>query len=208
MSVPNQRKPAPALERSRTTGPELRFLGLRDITYIATDERWLYLAAVIDLLSRQEVGWSMQPHMQTSLVKDALDMACFRRRPEAELIFYSDRGSQYCSNDFQDAMGKWQMRSSMSRKGNCCDNAPTESFWGGLKTASLYGDKFAIRREAMDAVLGCGWLSAITDACIRRSATSARCNLSNAATRYSAKRSLKPWAKNSTKRGQDQACDK
>jgi transposase InsO family protein len=67
--------------------------------------------------------------------------------------FYSDRGSQYCSNDFQDAMGKWQMRSSMSRKGNCCDNAPTESFWGRLKTASLYGKTFATRRAAMDAVL-------------------------------------------------------
>jgi transposase InsO family protein len=165
------------------------------------------LAAVIDLFSRQVVGWSMQPHLQISLVKDALDMAWFRRRPEAGLIFHSDSGSQYCSNDFQDAMGKWQMRSSMSRKGHCCDNAPAESFWGRLKTASLYGDKFAIRREAMDAVLECGWLSAITDACIRRSATSARCNLSNAATRYSAKRPRKPWAKNSTKRGQDQACD-
>jgi transposase InsO family protein len=124
-----------------------------DITYIATDEGWLYLAAVIDLFNRQVVGWSMQPHMQTSLVKDALTMAWFRRRPEAGLIFHSDRGSQYCSHDFQDAMREWQMRSSMSRKGNCWDNAPTESFWGRLKTASLYGKKFATRREAMDAVL-------------------------------------------------------
>ena len=124
-----------------------------DITYIATDEGWLYLAAVIDLFSRQVVGWSMQPHMQTGLVKDALTMAWFRRRPDAGLIFHSDRGSQYCSHDFQDAMRGWQMRSSMSRKGNCWDNAPTESFWGRLKTASLYGKKFATRREAMDAVL-------------------------------------------------------
>jgi transposase InsO family protein len=124
-----------------------------DITYIATDEGWLYLAAVIDLFSRQVVGWSMQPHMQTGLVKDALTMAWFRRRPDAGLIFHSDRGSQYCSHDFQDAMRGWQMRSSMSRKGNCWDNAPTESFWGRLKTASLYGKKFATRREAMDVVL-------------------------------------------------------
>ena len=124
-----------------------------DITYIATDEGWLYLAAVIDLFSRQVVGWSMQPHMQTGLVKDALTMAWFRRRPDAGLIFHSDRGSQYCSHDFQDAMRGWQMRSSMSRKGNCWDNAPTESFWGRLKTASLYGKKFATRREAMDAAL-------------------------------------------------------
>ena len=124
-----------------------------DITYIATNEGWLYLAAVIDLFSRQMVGWSMQAHMQTSLVKDALSMAWFRRCPQAGLLFHSDRGSQYCSHEFQDAMRGWDMRSSMSRKGNCWDNAPTESFWGRLKTASLHGRKFATRREAMDAVL-------------------------------------------------------
>ncbi len=126
-----------------------------DITYIATDEGWVYLAAVIDLFSRQVVGWSMQSHMHTSLVKDALAMAWWRRRPAAGLIFHSDRGSQYCSHEFQGALKGWGMRSSMSRKGNCWDNAPTESFWGRLKTASLYGRKFATRREAMDAVLDC-----------------------------------------------------
>jgi transposase InsO family protein len=124
-----------------------------DITYIATDEGWVYLAAVIDLFSRQVVGWSMKDHMQTSLVKDALTMARFRRRPAAGLIFHSDRGSQYCSYEFQNALKGWDMRSSMSRKGNCWDNAPTESFWGRLKTACLYGKKFATRQEAMDAVL-------------------------------------------------------
>ena len=124
-----------------------------DITYIATDEGWVYLAAVIDLFSRQVGGWSMKDHMQTSLVKDALTMARFRRRPGAGLIFHSDRGSQYCSHEFQNALEGWGMRSSMSRKGNCWDNAPTESFWGRLKTASLYGKKFATRQEAMNAVL-------------------------------------------------------
>ena len=124
-----------------------------DITYIATDEGWVYLAAVIDLFSRQVVGWSMKDHMQTSLVKDALTMARFRRQPGAGLIFHSDRGSQYCSHEFQNALEGWGMRSSMSRKGNCWDNAPTESFWGRLKTASLYGKKFATRQEAMNAVL-------------------------------------------------------
>jgi len=104
-----------------------------DITYVATDEGWLYLAAVIDLFSRQVVGWSMQPHMQTSLVTDALRMAWFRRHPEPGLIFHSDRGSQYCSHDFQTALKGYGMRSSMSRKGNCWDNAPTESLWGSLK---------------------------------------------------------------------------
>ncbi len=144
---------APDLVQRRFNPEAPNQLWSGDITYIATDEGWLYLAAVIDLHSRQVVGWSMQPHMQTSLVKDALTMAWFRRRPEAGLIFHSDRGSQYCSHDFQDVMRQWQMRSSMSRKGNCWDNAPTESFWGRLKTASLYGKKFATRREAMDAVL-------------------------------------------------------
>lgn len=124
-----------------------------DITYIATDEGWVYLAAVIDLFSRQVVGWSMKDHMQTSLVKDALTMARFRRRPGAGLIFHSDRGSQYCSHEFQNALKGWEMRSSMSRKGNCWDNAPTESFWGRLKTASLYGNKFTTRQEAMDTVM-------------------------------------------------------
>ena len=124
-----------------------------DITYIATDEGWVYLAAVIDLFSRQVVGWSMKDHMHTSLVKDALTMAYFRRRPAAGLIFHSDRGSQYCSHEFQDALKGWEIRSSMSRKGNCWDNAPTESFWGRLKTASLYGKKFTTRQEAMNAVM-------------------------------------------------------
>ena len=109
----------------------------------------MYLAVVIDLFSSQvAVGWSMKPHMQTSLVKDALAIAWFRRRPDAGVIFHSDRGSQYCSHVFQDTLMGWGMRSSMSRKGNCWDNSPTESFWGRLKTASLYGRKFATRQEA------------------------------------------------------------
>ena len=95
-----------------------------------TDEGWLYLAAVIDLFSRQVVGWSLQPHMQAGLVKDALAMAWWRRRPPPGVIFHSDRGSQYCSAEFQQALKNWGIQSSMSRKGNCWDNAPTESFWG------------------------------------------------------------------------------
>jgi len=128
-----------------------------DITYIATDEGWLYLAAVIDLFSRQVVGWSMQPHMQASLVTDALRMAWFRRHPEPGLIFHSDRGSQYCSAMFQGALSSYGMRSSMSRKGDCWDNAPTESLWGSLKVGRLYGRRFATQREAMDEVID--WLT-------------------------------------------------
>ena len=128
-----------------------------DITYIQTDEGWLYLAAVIDLYSRQVVGWSMQPHMQTSLVTDALKMAWFRRRPEPGLIFHSDRGSQYCSHAFQQTLNEYGMQSSMSRKGNCWDNAPTESLWGSLKVGRLYGMRFETRRQAMDEVID--WLT-------------------------------------------------
>jgi transposase InsO family protein len=91
--------------------------------------------------------------MQTTLVKDALAMAWCRRHPEPCLIFHSYRGSQYCSNEFQDALQDWGMRSSMSRKGNCRDNAPTESFWGRLKTASVHGHKLSTRVQAKQAVM-------------------------------------------------------
>lgn len=128
-----------------------------DITYIQTDAGWLYLAVVLDLYSRQVVGWSMQPHMQTSLVTDALRMAWFRRRPEPGLIFHSDRGSQYCSHAFQQTLAEYDMQSSMSRKGNCWDNAPTESLWGSLKVGRLYGMRFETLRQAMDEVID--WLT-------------------------------------------------
>ena len=121
--------------------------------YIATDEGWLYLTAVIDLFSRQVVGWSMKEHMQASVVTDALRMAWFRRRPAPGLIFHSDRGSQYCSHGFQKALAGYEMKSSMSRKGDCWDNAPTESLWGRLKVGRLYGRRFASRRQAMDEVM-------------------------------------------------------
>lgn len=128
-----------------------------DITYIATDEGWLYLTGVMDLFSRQVVGWSMREHMHTSAVTDALHMAYFRRRPASGLIFHSDRGSQYCSHAFQSMLKDYKMNSSMSRKGNCWDNAPTESLWGRLKVGRLYGKRFATRREAMDEVID--WLN-------------------------------------------------
>jgi transposase InsO family protein len=139
--------------------PHPRWVRIRwkSTTYIATDEGWLYLAAVIDLFGRQVEGWSLQPHMQSSLVKDALAMASWRRRPAAGLIFHSARGIQYCSGELQPALRSRGMRSSMSRKGNCWSNAPTESFWGRLKTACVHGHKFATREEAMRAVMG--WMA-------------------------------------------------
>tara|TARA_R110001599_G_scaffold70762_1_gene198060 strand:+ start:259 stop:1101 length:843 start_codon:yes stop_codon:yes gene_type:complete len=124
-----------------------------DITYIATDEGWLYLAVILDLFNRQVVGWSMKPHMRQSLVVDALRMAWFRRHPAPGLIMHSDRGSQYCGQEFTRALKAYGMRSSMSRKGDCWDNAPTESLWGSLKVGRLYGMKFATRRAAMDEIV-------------------------------------------------------
>ena len=148
---------APNLLQRNFTATEPNTVWTSDITYIATDEGWLYLTAVIDLFSRQVVGWSMREHMQASMVADALRMAWFRRRPMPGLIFHSDRGSQYCSRDFQDALKDYQMKSSMSRKGDCWDNAPTESLWSRLKVGRLYGRRFATRREAMDE--GIDWLT-------------------------------------------------
>jgi putative transposase len=127
-----------------------------DITYLATAEGWVYLAVIIDLFSRQVVGWSMQPHMKAELVTDALRMAWFRRRPEAGVIVHSDRGSQYCGGLFQDTLKAYGMRSSMSRRGDCWDNAPTESLWGSLKVARMHGRHFTTRRAAMDEVID--WL--------------------------------------------------
>lgn len=127
-----------------------------DITYNATDEGWLYLAAVIDLFRRQVVGWSMQPHMQSSLVTDALKMPWFRRQPASGPIFHSDRGSQG-GREFQGTLASYKMRSSMSRKGNCWGNAPTESLRGRMKVGRLYGQRFETRRQAMDDVID--WLT-------------------------------------------------
>ncbi len=122
-----------------------------DITYVATDEGWLYLAVMLDLFSRQVVGWAIGPRMTKALVLGALRMAWFRRRPAAGLIVHSDRGSQYCSHAFQAALKAYGMRSSMSR------NAPTESLWGSLKRARLHGRRFATRQAAQSEVMD--WLA-------------------------------------------------
>ncbi len=146
---------APDLVQRRFTpaAPNLVWSGAATSPTCSPTRGGLYLAAVLDLHSRQVVGCSPQPHMQTALVKDALLMACFRRRPAAGLIFHSDRGSQYCSHDFQDTLQAWGIRSSMSRKGNCWDNAPTESLWLRLKTTCVHGRRFATREQVRQAVM-------------------------------------------------------
>ena len=129
-----------------------------DLTCIATDEGWLFLAVVIDLFSRRVVGWSMQTDMRSSLVIDALEMAWYQRRPDlaAGLIFHSDRGSQYASLDFRAVLKKHGISASMSRKGNCWDNAPTETLFGSLKVERLHGERFQTIRQAKDEALA--WL--------------------------------------------------
>ena len=129
-----------------------------DITYIATEEGWLYLAVVIDLFSRQVVGWSMRPDMRSNLVIDALEMAWYQRRPDkkAGLIFHSDRGSQYASGDFRQVLEEYGITPSMSRKGNCWDNACSETLFGSLKVERLHGQRFATIRQAKDATIS--WL--------------------------------------------------
>jgi len=119
-----------------------------DITYIWTSEGWLYLAIVLDLFSRQVVGWSLNSRMSRKLVMDALQMAIWRRRPASGLLFHSDRGSQYCSADFQKMLKQHKMISSMSRKGNCWDNAVAESFFGSLKTERVFFSNYTTRDEA------------------------------------------------------------
>lgn len=106
---------------------------LTDITYIETAEGFLYLAAVMDLYSRQIVGMAMADHLRTELVESALDMALTQRRPPCHLLHHSDRGSQYTSFDYQKRLSASDMTVSMSRVGNCWDNAPMESFWATLK---------------------------------------------------------------------------
>lgn len=127
-----------------------------DITYIWTEEGWLYLAVVIDLFNRQVVGFSMNKRMTRALVIDALRMAWFRRRPAAGLIFHSDRGSQYASKDFTKQLATFEMKASMSRKGDCWDNAVTETLFGSLKVERLHGMRFDTRRAAQDEVID--WL--------------------------------------------------
>ena len=148
---------APDLVQRNFTPAEPNRVWSSDITYIAIDEGWLFLAVVLDLFSKRVVGWSMSPKMETSLVADALKMAWHMRHPDKGLIFHSDRGIQYCSEEFKRLADQYGMRRSMSRRANCWDNAPTESFWGSLKVGRLYGQRFATRRDAMDEVIS--WMS-------------------------------------------------
>lgn len=119
-----------------------------DITYIRTHQGWLYLSAIIDLYSRAVVGWAMSDRIDTALCLKALDMAVKTRRPGRGLVHHSDRGSQYASGDYRKALEKHGMVCSMSRRGDCWDNAVAESFWGTLKNELANEINFASRSEA------------------------------------------------------------
>jgi putative transposase len=124
-----------------------------DITYIPTREGWLYLAAVEDLYSRRVVGWSMAEHLESRLVVDALELAVQRRLPEEGLLAHSDRGSQYASEHYQLLLEKHGITCSRSRRGDCWDNAPMESFFASLKKELVHDADFATRAEARAALV-------------------------------------------------------
>lgn len=123
-----------------------------DITYIPTDQGWLYLAAVLDLCSRRIVGWSMGEHMKADLVGDALNMALEQRRPSPGLLHHSDRGVQYACDDYQRLLSEHGLQCSMSGKGNCYDNAVMESFWSTLKTECVNEQRYATREQARQSI--------------------------------------------------------
>ena len=123
-----------------------------DITYIPTEEGWLYLAGVKDVFTCEIVGYAMGDRMTQTLTARALFRAVQQKRPPAGLIHHSDRGSQYCAHDYRVLLDQFGFRASMSRKGNCYDNAPMESFWGSLKNELVHHRHFATRVEAEAAI--------------------------------------------------------
>ncbi len=133
--------------------PQTNQVYASDITYIWTQEGWLYLAVVIDLCSRKVVGWSMNSRMKAQLVCDALTMAIWQRGPKAGLIHHSDRGSQYASNAFRKLLKAHGFKGSMSRKGDCWDNAVVESFFGSLKQERVQWRSYQTRYEAQQDIL-------------------------------------------------------
>lgn len=143
---------APNLLERRFAADGLNRAWLTDITYIPTDEGWLYLAGVMDLCSRKIIGWSMAEHMRADLVCDALNMALAARRPGADLLHHSDRGVQYACDEYQRLLAVRGVRVSMSGVADCYDNAPQESFWGKLKTEMVYLEHFATREQARAAI--------------------------------------------------------
>jgi transposase InsO family protein len=126
---------------------------MADITYVPTDEGWLYVASIMDLCTRKIVGWHADERMTKELVLRALDQAYNRQRPpKGKVLHHSDRGSQYASHEYQQRLIKYGMKGSMSRKGNCYDNACIESFHSLLKKELVYQEKFKTRKDAKNKI--------------------------------------------------------
>lgn len=123
-----------------------------DITYVTTAQNWVYVAAILDLYSRRIVGWAVSQYINTALVMQALTMALCHRQPPAGLIFHSDRGVQYASADYRQALEDAHLVASMSRQGNCYDNAAMEAFWSTLKLELIYRRKFGDATEVRHAL--------------------------------------------------------
>ena len=132
------------------TGPDQAWGG--DATCVLTGQGWLYVVVVLDLFSRRVLGWSMGAHLDAQLMLAALQMAINRRRPRPGLLVHSDRGAQYASADYRQLLARHGLVASMSRKGNCYDNAFVESFWSSLKYETVYHRRFATRAEAKAAL--------------------------------------------------------
>jgi len=139
---------APNVLNCQFTADRPNQVWVADITYIPTREGWLYLAAIVDIYSRKVVGWAMDKRMTSNLVEQALNMAIYQRRPEKGLIHHSDRGSQYASDLYQNTLKKHGIICSMSRKGNCWDNAVMESFFHTLKTEFINHRHYLLRSQA------------------------------------------------------------
>lgn len=139
---------APNLLDRKFTAARPNQIWLADLTYIPTEEGWLYLAAVMDLHTRKVVGWAMRDHLRAELATSALAMAIQRQRPGAGLVHHSDRGIQYACGEYQEALAEAQITPSMSRKGNALDNAPMESFFHTLKTELVHHRAYATRDQA------------------------------------------------------------
>lgn len=143
---------APNLVNRRFAADECNKLWVSDISYIATREGWLYLAVIIDVFSRTVVGWSMSERLHDTLTVTAFHQALFRRKPGSDLIFHSDRGSQYASDRFTMVLRSHGIIQSMSGKGNCYDNAVAESFFHTLKTELVYLESYETRAEARQSI--------------------------------------------------------
>lgn len=148
----NTMQPAPDLLKRQFTVDQHDKAWVSDTTFIGTREGWLYLAVILDLFSRQVIGWSMSKNNNTDLVQEALTMAIWRRGKIKDVIVHSDQGSTYASGSYQQQLSDHQLRCSMSRKGECLDNAVAESFFGTLKNELVYHEDYKTRSEAKQSI--------------------------------------------------------